>query len=294
MVLLVARLNGPFPSISLICPFRVLSVFLPLPVTRTQAHITTLVSPSLALGCPRKEDATLLEGSIFPQWLFLSGGIDPIIKTLDPRNYEGPLKPFFAYGISRARLVMGEAKDDNPDSPLLSGLQASINKACASEPQLLYVYNKAISQLRHVLRLIMPAQHGRAPTAAAAAVMAGAGLDAAVMDLDGADGGAGEGASAEADRNPPQRLGKSLDSGDIFITIWMVARDFLPLLRGPDARQEAVAIFAHFLIILKKLEPQWWSDGWPEHLIERIWEMLDQEHRLWIQWPVEELGWVPP
>ena len=87
---------------------------------------------------------------------------------------------------------------------------------------------------------------------------------------------------------------KPLEAWDIFIWKWSAAGDFLPLLQGPEARQEAVAIFAHFLIMMKKLENQWWIEGWATHLIEKAWAMLDQERRLWIQWPIEELGWVPP
>ncbi|RYP75434.1 hypothetical protein DL769_003828 [Monosporascus sp. CRB-8-3] len=39
---------------------------------------------------------------------------------------------------------------------------------------------------------------------------------------------------------------------------------------------------------------QWWMQGWADHLIERSWSMLDEEHRLLIRWPIEEMGWVAP
>ncbi|KAM0591328.1 hypothetical protein D7B24_004266 [Verticillium nonalfalfae] len=85
-----------------------------------------------------------------------------------------------------------------------------------------------------------------------------------------------------------------LEGWDVIMWKWQVAKDFLPLLQGANPAQEAVAIFAHFLILIKKVEDQWWLEGWSTHLMGKVWEKLDQEHRLWVQWPIEELGWVPP
>lgn len=79
---------------------------------------------------------------------------------------------------------------------------------------------------------------------------------------------------------------------DMFLWIWRVADDFLPLLQVPT--QEAVVILVHFCVYLKLMEGQWWLTGWADHLISRAWEILDGEHRLWIQWPIEEAGWVAP
>ncbi|KAI0480378.1 hypothetical protein GGR56DRAFT_671493 [Xylariaceae sp. FL0804] len=56
---------------------------------------------------------------------------------------------------------------------------------------------------------------------------------------------------------------------------------------------EAVAIFAFFCVLLKRLEKQWWLAGWADHLIAKSFYLLDEEHRLWIRWPLEEIGWVP-
>jgi hypothetical protein len=85
--------------------------------------------------------------------------------------------------------------------------------------------------------------------------------------------------------------GHSYDVTDLFVWIFEVATDFLPLLRTPT--QEAVAIFAFFCVLLKGLRSQWWLHGWVDHLIARSYHLLDREHQLWIQWPLEELGYVP-
>ncbi|KAF6843840.1 C6 zinc finger protein [Colletotrichum musicola] len=88
--------------------------------------------------------------------------------------------------------------------------------------------------------------------------------------------------------------GRGMDITDAFVWKYLMAEEFLPLLKSPGATQEAVAIFSHFCILLKRLENEWWLQGWATHLISRAWVLLDQDHRLWIQWPIEELGWVPP
>ncbi len=59
--------------------------------------------------------------------------------------------------------------------------------------------------------------------------------------------------------------------------LWAVADDLIPLLRIPS--QEAVAIFAHFCILLKQYEDQWWLRGWSDYLISKSYDILDEEHR---------------
>lgn len=84
--------------------------------------------------------------------------------------------------------------------------------------------------------------------------------------------------------------GWQLDATDVFVWVWQVADEFLSFLEAPT--QEAVAIFAHFCVLLKKLDNQWWLKGWGDHLMSRAYHMLDSQHKLWIQWPIEQIGWV--
>ncbi|KAH8674282.1 hypothetical protein BX600DRAFT_227643 [Xylariales sp. PMI_506] len=79
---------------------------------------------------------------------------------------------------------------------------------------------------------------------------------------------------------------------DTFTWFYMVAGDFIPLLQIPTP--EAIAIFTFFCVLLKKHDHHWWVRGWPEQLIEQAYSMLDDERRLWIRWPIEEIGWIPP
>jgi hypothetical protein len=83
-----------------------------------------------------------------------------------------------------------------------------------------------------------------------------------------------------------------LDILDAFVWHMSVAEDYMPLLQ--QGRQEAVAIFAHSLIIFNAVSRSTWLNGWDTILLARSYDVLDYQHRLWIQWPIEEIGWVPP
>ena len=83
---------------------------------------------------------------------------------------------------------------------------------------------------------------------------------------------------------------------------WEISGVFYWCFRAPekyleallDKKQFALVIFAWFCVMLKQLEGLWWMTGWTQHLIEKIWGLLSEEFRLWIRWPIEEIGWVPP
>lgn len=83
-----------------------------------------------------------------------------------------------------------------------------------------------------------------------------------------------------------------VDLADAFVWHAVVADSFMPLLQ--QGKQEAVAIFAHSLVILGAVGSSRWMAGWDTFLLARAWDVLDPEHRLWIQWPIEEIGWMPP
>lgn len=83
-----------------------------------------------------------------------------------------------------------------------------------------------------------------------------------------------------------------IDLADVFVWHTVMAGSFMPLLQ--QGRQEAVAIFAHSLVLLSAVTSSRWMNGWDTFLLARAWDVLDAEHRLWIQWPIEEIGWMPP
>jgi hypothetical protein len=79
--------------------------------------------------------------------------------------------------------------------------------------------------------------------------------------------------------------------GDVFIWVFRVSDDYLQLLHRQE--QEALVIFAYFCVVLRRLDSHWWAEDWSAHLISKIYSRLDEEHKLWVRWPVEQIGWIP-
>jgi hypothetical protein len=82
--------------------------------------------------------------------------------------------------------------------------------------------------------------------------------------------------------------GTPRDVLDAMIWLWNVSDSLVPLLKVPA--QEAVAIFAHFCILLRHHESQWFLQGWADYLLSRAHEILDEEHRPWIAVPMRDMG----
>ncbi|KAH7378909.1 hypothetical protein BKA64DRAFT_686947 [Cadophora sp. MPI-SDFR-AT-0126] len=82
------------------------------------------------------------------------------------------------------------------------------------------------------------------------------------------------------------------ESTDVFIWLFRVSGEYLNLLskRTP----ESLTIFAYFCTLIKDLEWAWWMNGWSFHLISVIYHLLDHNYRAWLQWPIAQLGWLPP
>lgn len=77
------------------------------------------------------------------------------------------------------------------------------------------------------------------------------------------------------------------------VLMWLVKipDPFVELLKSHDSG--ALCVLAFFCVLLNRLEHLWWIEGWSFHLIERIYSTLDERYRLWIRWPLEEIGWAP-
>ncbi|KAI9741721.1 MAG: hypothetical protein M1834_000106 [Cirrosporium novae-zelandiae] len=80
-------------------------------------------------------------------------------------------------------------------------------------------------------------------------------------------------------------------SSETFRWIFRIPEEYLLLLN--QRKPEALSMFAYFCVLLKQMDFFWWMQGWSTHLISGIYHLLDDEYRLWIRWPIEEIGWVP-
>jgi hypothetical protein len=72
--------------------------------------------------------------------------------------------------------------------------------------------------------------------------------------------------------------------------IWpaRVSQGYLDLLKERDPA--ALVVLAHYCILLKPLESNWYMSGFRERLLTRIYNQLDEEWRQRLQWPLEDVG----
>ncbi|KAL2166317.1 hypothetical protein VTG60DRAFT_2949 [Thermothelomyces hinnuleus] len=262
-------------------------------------HIFSMLTVYYALGCPVNEDDVAPERPLIPHWLRLLHGMEPILRMLEPRTYRGVLTPLFDFGRRRMAPFLKTTPSRDPD--LLGGVQALIHRTCA-DPRLVPVYDDMIEQLRRMLGLLLPPSSGRDMSDSHTAWLhsyQGNGREG--PDGSPSPGGATPSVSARAAAAPAEAAASAvppawskLEAWDILVWQWTQGKDFLPLLESASPPQEAVVIFAYCLLVLKKLENQWWLEGWADHLMGKTWALLDEEHRHWVVWVTEQMGWIPP
>lgn len=88
-----------------------------------------------------------------------------------------------------------------------------------------------------------------------------------------------------------EELGNEAKIRSLFTWMYKIPDEFLSLLR--DKNSKALCIMAFFCVLLHRLEYNWWFQGWSTHLIDRIYTALDDVHRFWIKWTIQEIGWIP-
>ena len=77
-----------------------------------------------------------------------------------------------------------------------------------------------------------------------------------------------------------------------FAWLYRQSDEFINRLQGKAPL--ALAIFACFAVVLKKLETGWTVEGWPEQIMSGVWKFLRPESRDLVRCPIELLGWKPP
>ncbi|CAI7669489.1 unnamed protein product [Penicillium pancosmium] len=86
-------------------------------------------------------------------------------------------------------------------------------------------------------------------------------------------------------------LDQVVEITDVFIWLYEISDGYLELLR--QQKPEALVIFGYFCVVSKQLESAWWMEGFSIPLMRAIYYHLDEEHRCWLQWPIQQLGWAP-
>ncbi|KAM0320582.1 hypothetical protein ACHAPQ_009922 [Fusarium lateritium] len=86
-------------------------------------------------------------------------------------------------------------------------------------------------------------------------------------------------------------LGDDAKVRSLFTWMYKIPNEFVCLIQQGNSR--ALCILAFLCVLLHRLEYNWWFQGWGTQLIERIYMALDDAHRFWIRWPIQEIGWMP-
>ncbi|KAH1496547.1 hypothetical protein LV164_003935 [Aspergillus fumigatus] len=71
---------------------------------------------------------------------------------------------------------------------------------------------------------------------------------------------------------------------------WLYTQPDLFLSDAARRRPAALVVFAFFTILLKRLDAAWFIRGWPEHIINSIYSNLDEHHRQYVQWPMQQIA----
>ncbi|KAK4149940.1 sterol uptake control protein 2 [Chaetomidium leptoderma] len=254
-------------------------------------HIFSMLTIYYALACPVNNEVDLApESPLIPHWWRLLHGMEPILRMLEPQTYRGVLTPLFDFGRSRMAPFLKTTPPRDPS--LLVNIQSLIRRTC-TDTHLMPIYDDMIEQLRRILGLILTPSQGIMDTAHVHSYSQSDRERPGGSQLPSINAILTPGLPAAAAPAASPALA-NLEAWDILIWQWTQGKDFLPLLEAVTPPQEAVVIFAYCLLVLRKLENQWWAEGWADHLMGKTWALLDEEHRHWVVWATEEMGWIPP
>lgn len=71
---------------------------------------------------------------------------------------------------------------------------------------------------------------------------------------------------------------------------WLYTLSDVFLMDVQQRNPAALVVFAFFTVLLKQLDPAWFIRQWPEHIMDGIFHTLDEDHRRYVKWPVEQFG----
>jgi hypothetical protein len=81
---------------------------------------------------------------------------------------------------------------------------------------------------------------------------------------------------------------ETYEASDSFIWVFKTPDAYFDYLKEHD--QTALCIFAFFCVLLHRLSEHWWAKGWSTHLMNQVYRLVDEEHRWWVQWPIDQIG----
>ncbi len=82
----------------------------------------------------------------------------------------------------------------------------------------------------------------------------------------------------------------SKDSDNGMVLSWPVGLEPAYITLLGERQPMALVILAYYAVILNEIEDSWWVRGWGRHLILDISQMVDEDWRTLIAWPMEKIG----
>lgn len=227
-------------------------------------YIAAALTFFYAWASPRQPGDFFLVSNAGPaDWLFLLQGVRSISETWREALLKGPFSPMFRLGEGQVGDVVRQCRTSRAwlstaEHAQLGYLRRAVVEA-ASDAETAAIYEQHIDHLQTSFCSIFGTRSNAVSTSV-------------------------------ADTWDRSSLTIALTS-NVYSWVYRLNDAFIKLLIKRDSL--ALVIFAHFCVLLKFLGSCWWMQGWSTHLMQEIWDLLDEEHRLWICWPIEELGWKP-
>lgn len=79
--------------------------------------------------------------------------------------------------------------------------------------------------------------------------------------------------------------------GDVYRWLWHTPDVYFLLLQ--QKKPAALSILAYFAVLVHPFSNYWWMEGFSRHMVTTVYQSLDQNHKPWIRWAIEEVGGIP-
>jgi hypothetical protein len=77
-----------------------------------------------------------------------------------------------------------------------------------------------------------------------------------------------------------------------FTWLFRLEEDFLEAMQKHDTIP--LILYAHFAVLLNDMEGIWYMKGWATHVLSGIWDIVRDEDKVHLRWPIGIVGWIPP
>jgi len=78
----------------------------------------------------------------------------------------------------------------------------------------------------------------------------------------------------------------------VFAWLYKMSEEYLARLQLHES--VPLITYAYFTVLMHDMERYWYMIGWTHHVMSGIYGILHDDHRVWIRWPMAQVGWIPP